>query len=389
MFIKRDLTLKILAGASQSPVIAVVGPRQSGKSTLIKEIFPKHAYIDLQDAQALEFANSDPQGFITSYQNQFGLIIDEAQYAPQLFAQIKVLVDRQPQAGFYILSGSQNFLLHEKISESLAGRVYLYQLLPLSIQELKAANLLPNQAGTLITQGCYPRVYQPQINPQEYYTNYLQTYVQRDIRTIRNIENSSAFTKFIQLCALRIGSTLNLTDLATSCGISVNTARDWLTLLETSFVIFLLQPYHQNLGKRITKSPKLYFYDTGLACSLIGISHAQLILNRNLYGALFENLIIIDILKQANSANSSYRFSFFRDSNQREVDLIVEQGLTATPIEIKSSQTMHNSYFEVASWFHNQLPQSNPPIVIYGGDQDQSRSIGQVLSWNNSSQLFK
>ena len=257
MYIKRDLTGPIKSGAKQVPVIAIIGPRQSGKSTLAKKIFPNHIYLDMQDAELLEFAKEDPKGFLNNYKNEHGIILDEAQYAPKLFPQIKVEADKNPQPGYYILSGSQNFLLHEKISESLAGRVYFYKLLPFSIKELKSGDLLLDSIDKQIFKGFYPRVYQSNVDFYDYYQNYIATYVERDIRTIKNIDNILAFKKFMQLCAVRIGTTLNFVDLATHCGVSIGTVKSWLGLLETSFILFLLPPYHSNLGKRITKSPKI------------------------------------------------------------------------------------------------------------------------------------
>ncbi len=382
MFIERELKLSILSGAKQVPIVAVIGPRQSGKSTLIKNIFKNHLYVDMQDAAIFEFANSDPKGFLESYKNEFGLIIDEAQYAPKLFAQLKVEVDKNPRLGYYILSGSQNFLLHEKISESLAGRVYFYTLLPFSIQELKEGGLLCKSADEQIYQGFYPRVYQPEVNVQEYYENYILTYVERDIRTIRNIENILLFKKFMRLCALRAGMPLNFTDLATNCGISVSTAKSWLTLLEASFILFLLSSYHDNLGKRVTKSPKLYFYDVGLAATLMGIDQEVLITKRVIYGGLFENMVIVDLIKNFRAQNLRPQMMFFRDSNQREVDLIIELKGRTVPIEIKASSTMSQRYFDTVNWFQEQV-NSDQGIVVYGGDDNQLRSYGRVVSWKS------
>ncbi|MFC1894495.1 ATP-binding protein [Candidatus Dependentiae bacterium] len=383
MFIKRDLTSDIKLGANQSPVIAIIGPRQSGKSTLVKKIFPNHTYLDIQDAELFSFANNDPKGFLNNYQNHKGLIIDEAQYAPKLFSQIKVEVDKNPRPGYYILSGSQNFLLHEKISESLAGRVYFYKLLPFSIKELKETKFLCPKTEDQIFKGFYPRVYQPNIDFSLYYENYISTYVERDIRNIKNIDNILAFQKFMQLCALRIGSTLNFTDLATNCGISVATTKSWLSLLETSFILFLLPSYHNNLGKRITKSPKLYFYDVGLAAKLMGVGLNTIIKNRTIHGALFENMIIVDIIKNLNIKHRHYTLTFFRDTNQNEIDLIIEIDGKTIPIEIKSSQTINSSFFDTLTWFNNKIDNDQKAVVIYGGDENQQRSHGKVICWKN------
>ncbi|MCF7799394.1 ATP-binding protein [Candidatus Babeliales bacterium] len=389
MFIERNLTSIIESGIKQVPIIAIIGPRQSGKSTLIKKIFKDYTYLDMQDAEIFEFANNDPKGFLNYYKNEVGLIIDEAQYAPKLFSQLKVEVDKNPRPGYYILSGSQNFLLHEKISESLAGRVYFYKLLPLSIKELKTANLLCDNATDQIYKGFYPRVFQPQVNAQEYYENYILTYVERDIRSIRNIENILVFKKFMQICALRIGTTLNFSDLSANCGISIDTARKWLALLETSFILFLLPSYHDNLGKRITKSPKLYFYDVGLATALMGLEKEIFVQKRVLYGALFENMVIVDIIKNFNSQGLRYNLSFFRDINKNEIDLIIETGGKTIPVEIKSSQTMNSSFFETLDWFKKEMQNNQESVVVYGGNQNQKWSLGQVVSWQNLEKIFK
>ena len=389
MFIKRELEPRIRSGAKQVPVIAIIGPRQSGKSTLAKEIFKKHVYIDMQDAEIFNFANNDPKGFLQSYKNEHGIIIDEAQYAPQLFGQIKVEADKDPKPGYYILSGSQNFLLHEKINESLAGRVYFYILLPLSIKELKDAKLLLDRPQDQLFKGFYPRVYQPQMDAHEYYENYILTYVERDIRTIRNIDNILIFKKFMQLCALRIGATINFTDLAANCAISVATAKSWLALLETSFILFQLPSYHENLGKRITKSPKLYFYDVGLAATLMGVNKEVITKNRVIYGGLFENMIIVDVIKNFNAQGLRPTLTFFRDTNQNEIDLIIEVGGKTIPIEIKASETMNSKFFDTLIWFKEQTKSEQEPLVIYGGSKAQIRSKGKVIPWNQIELIFK
>jgi predicted AAA+ superfamily ATPase len=388
MFIRRKIADLIRSGAVQVPVVAVIGPRQSGKSTLVKELFSDYVYLDMQDDDLYNFANTDPKGFLNSYKDAKGVIIDEAQYAPKLFSQIKVEVDKDPRPGRYILSGSQNFLLHEKINESLAGRVYFYKLLPFSIAELKEANLLLERIEDQICKGFYPRVYQPRMQAQEYYENYVLTYVERDIRTIKNIDNILTFQKFMQLCALRIGTTLNMTDIATNCGISVATVRAWLALLETSFALFLLPSYHENLGKRVTKSPKLYFYDVGLAAALIGIDRDTLIKKRDLFGGLFENMVIVDLMKQFYARGVHHTFTFFRDTNQNEIDLIIETGGKTIPVEIKASETMHNDFFDTALWFKEQVKDVADPVVVYGGGVEQKRQHGSVVPWRELDKFF-
>ncbi len=388
MFISRNLEPIIRAGAKQVPIIAIIGPRQSGKSTLAKDMFPDYLYVDMQDAELFEFANNDPKGFLNSYKNKRGLIIDEAQYAPKLFPQLKVEADRDPRPGYYVLSGSQNFLLHGNISESLAGRVYFYTLLPLSILELKNTNLLAKRPEDQIIKGFYPRVYQSSVNIHDYYDNYIVTYVERDIRTIRNIEDIHVFKKFMRLCALRIGTLLNVTELATACGISIHTAKSWLSLLEASFILFLLQPYHNNLGKRAIKSPKLYFYDVGLATALMNVDKETIIQRRQLYGALFENMIIVDSIKNIQAQGSRATLTFFRDTNQNEIDLIIESSGKMIPIEIKASETIQSKFFDTMSWFQKETGSQQLPILVYGGNQNQVRTSGKVLPWTDTDKIF-
>ena len=389
MFITRDIANIIRSGISQVPVLAVIGPRQSGKSTLVKDIFSNYTYLDMQDAELFDFANHDPKGFLQAYKNEHGIIIDEAQYAPKLFAQIKVESDKNPRPGYYILCGSQNFLLHEKISESLAGRAYFYRLLPLSIHELNAAGLLREPVQNQMVQGFYPKVYQPAINQHDYYENYISTYVERDIRSIKNIDNILTFKKFMRICALRVGTTLNITDLAMNCGISYATAKSWLSLLEASFILFLLPSYHDNLGKRITKSPKLYFYDVGLAITLMGIDTSVLISKRDIYGALFENMVVVDLIKNFYANNVSYTLTFFRDSNKNEIDLIIESKGRVIPIEIKAAPMVQADFFKTVDWFRNEIKSPENSIVVYGGDQEQKRTNRTVVSWKNLGQIVK
>lgn len=388
MYIKRKISSIIQNGAKQVPVIAIIGPRQSGKSTLAKEIFKKYTYLDMQDAELFDFANNDPKGFLDTYKNEHGIIIDEAQYVPKLFGQIKVEADKNPQPGYFILSGSQNFLLHEKINESLAGRVYFYKLLPFSIQELKSTDLLLEKVEDQIFKGFYPRVYQPFVQAYEYYENYISTYVERDIRTIRNIDNILLFKKFMQLCALNVGGTVNISDLAGKCGIAETTARSWLGLLETSFILFFLPSYHNNLGKRVIKSPKLFFYDIGLATTLMGVNRETVIKDRAIYGAVFENMVIVDIIKNFINNGIKPNYSFFRDSNQNEVDLLIELYGKTIPVEIKASQTMNNAFFKTVNWLKDQI-NAEGSVVAYGGDHNQDRAQGKVVSWRDLDFLLK
>jgi len=389
MYIKRSISELILAGSQDSPVISIVGPRQSGKSTLSKQLFPHHAYVDMQEPSVLEFALSDPKGFLQTYTNEYGIIIDEAQYAPILFDQIKVEVDRNRNAmGRYILTGSQHFLLSEKITESLAGRVYLYKLLPLSFKELADVNHIEPTIEQQIIKGFYPNLYDKKKLVHTFYESYFYTYVERDVRSLRNIGNIGLFKKFIQLCIARIGQPLNFTSLANETGISIITVRAWLSLLEASFIIYLLPSFHTNLSKRIVKSPKLYFYDTGLAADIAGITFEMLKERRDLVGSLFENMIITDIMKECINQGLRHQLFFFRDNNLKEVDLIIDLPGTHIPLEIKASMTLQSSFFDSINWLSTELKLKNKNVLIYGGDQIQHRTTTTVLPWNKTYELF-
>lgn len=386
MFIKRDLADKIIEGSKDVPVVAVVGPRQSGKSTLCKNIFPHHKYVDMQDPDNLRFALEDPKGFLKSNLNEYGIIIDEAQYAPILFDQIKVEVDKdRSKNGRYILSGSQNFLLNEKITESLAGRVYIYKLLPLSINELKNSGLILESYIEQIYKGFYPNLYSYSQLIDKFYESYFYTYVERDVRTLRNVENLSTFNKFIQLCALRIGQPLNVTSLASEIGITVITAKAWLSILQASFILFQVPSYHNNLSKRIIKSPKIYFYDVGLATHIADISLNMLNERRELLGQFFENMLIVDLLKHSINNDKSYKFSFFRDTNFNEIDLIIEAKGFRVPVEIKSSMTISSKFFENISKISKELQLESMGYLIYGGLSEQKRTnSASVVPWNRA-----
>jgi predicted AAA+ superfamily ATPase len=389
VYIKRDISELILAGAQDSPAISIIGPRQSGKSTLAKHLFPLHAYVDIQEPSVLEFALNDPKGFLKTYTNDQGIIIDEAQYAPVLFDQIKVEIDKnRDKMGRYILTGSQHFLLSEKITESLAGRVYLYKLLPLSFKELTNAQLLESTFEQQIIKGFYPNLYNKQKQIHTFYESYFYTYVERDVRSLRNIGDLGLFKKFIQLCIARIGQPLNSTSLANETGISLVTTRAWLSLLEASFIIYLLPSFHTNLSKRVVKSPKLYFYDTGLAANIAGIRGEILKERRDLVGVLFENMIVTDIMKECLNGGVHHQLSFFRDSNLKEIDLIIELSGKQIPVEIKASMTVQSSFFNSINWLTNELSLKNKNILIYGGDQIQRRTTTTVLPWNTAYEIF-
>lgn len=343
MLIERKITSHINKMLQKFPIVSITGPRQSGKTTLLREFFSEYKYFNLERLDLREMILSDPIGFLNSAGEK--VIFDEAQNLPELFSYIQVISDERNTNGQYIFSGSQSFLLNERISQSLAGRVNINHLLPFELSELK--DYSDNHYLEFIFRGFYPRIYQQQINPQDFYPSYLQTYVERDIRTLKAIENLNTFTKFLNICAGRVGQVINLTSLANDTGISVNTAKSWLSLLEASFIIFLLKPYYNNFNKRIIKSPKLYFYDTGVVCSLLRIPDKLSLRNYPLYGALFENLIISDIAKQFYHTGKRPNIFYYKESNGKEIDCIIEiSSNEIIAIEIKGGETFSKDYIK-------------------------------------------
>lgn len=381
---------RLEALAQKMPALALVGPRQSGKTTLARATFPRHRYISLEDLRVREFALQDPHGFFKNYRDEAGLILDEIQQAPELLSYVQIYADEYQRPGYFVLTGSQNFLMNEAITQTLAGRVAIFTLLPLSIAELRGGQLLPDSAEACIFKGQYPRVYDSDLAPTEWFPSYIQTYVERDVRSIRNITDLSLFQRFVGLCAGRIGQLLNITSLANDCGVTVVTARSWLTLLEASYLIVLLQPYHTNFGKRLVKTPKLYFYDTGLACSLLGIETSEQLMSHYLRGNLFESFIIADLFKQRFNEGRTAPLYFWRDQQGHEVDCLVVQGDKLLPLEIKAGKTVAQDYFSgLAAWRELAGDQALEGRVMYAGDEDQRRSAGVAVSWKNLDRVFK
>lgn len=384
MFIKRDLTAVLKKYAKKFPAIALLGPRQSGKTTLAKAIFNKHAYVLLEDLDERDFALSDPRGFLKSRRNEYGLILDEIQEAPHLLSYIQGIVDKEDIPGSFIVTGSQNFMFNQAITQTLAGRVAMLTLLPLSIHELKRGDLLPNSPDEMIFNGGYPRIYAKDFLPTEWYPSYIKNYVERDVRQITAIENLSTFQHFVRLCAGRIGQVLNLTSLGNDAGISHVTARSWLSLLEASYIVFLLQPYYKNFSRRLIKSPKLYFYDTGLACSLLKITSPEQVVDHYLRGGLFESLVISEMIKNVYNIAKDPHIYFWRDSQGHEVDCILEEGNQLIPVEIKAGYTIMSNYFTSTSYWSELAgtdPQNN--FIVYAGNEMQVRSKGTVFSWRD------
>lgn len=388
--IKRTLEKELKVTAKQFPVVAVLGPRQSGKTTLVKSTFKTYNYVTLEDLDKQRLAQADPRGFLEANKTPKGLILDEIQYVPELFSYIKTFVDEHKGAGQFILTGSQNFLLNEKISQSLAGRVGILTLLPLSIEELRKASLLPDKVEHLMFSGCYPRIFDEQITSSKWQANYIRTYLERDVRNLKNIENLSTFQHFIALCAGRIGQVLNLTSLGNDCGITTNTVIAWLGLLESSYIVFRLQPHYKNFSKRLIKSPKLYFYDIGLACFLLGITSEKQLLTHYLRGNLFESFILSELMKHQVNKDRRPGLYFWRDSQGHEIDVVVEQGHLLTAIEIKAGKTINSSFFDgLAYWNSLAGNDSEKSFLLYSGTEKQKRKGVAVLGWQDVQNVFE
>jgi uncharacterized protein len=388
MFFERNLETTLLR-FSKFPVVVLLGPRQSGKTTLAKNVFKKHTYVNLENPDVRDFAFNDPNRFLEECENNRGIILDEFQYVPKILSYIQVLSDEKKRPGYFVLTGSQNFLMNQAISQSLAGRAGILNLLPFSIKELIASKLITDDVDQSILNGGYPRIFSENFLPSELYPSYIHSYMERDVRQLINVGNLRNFQKFMQLCAGRIGQLLNIEDLAVNCGINRKTADEWLSILEASYIIFLLKPYFKNYNKRITKTPKIYFYDTGLACSLLNIRKAKDLALSSFRGQLFENFIISDFFKQYYNLGIEPPLYFWRDQNGRiEIDCLIDLGSKQIPAEIKSGQTIVSNFFNsISSW--NELAKADPEngYIIYAGDSAQKRNLGNVIGWKKASDL--
>ena len=370
--IKRKITEQIKEVTKYFPVISITGPRQSGKTTLVKNEFLDLPYVSLEESDKRRYAQNDPRGFLSDYKD--GVIIDEAQQVPELFSYLQTVVDNMDQTGRFILTGSQNFLLLEKITQSLAGRVGVFKLLPFSLSELNDTKFSINDASSYIFNGSYPRCYDKKIPPGIYFPSYIQTYIDRDVRQIKNITDLNIFSRFIRLCAARTGQLLNLSSLATDCGISHTTARAWLSILEASYIIYLLKPHHKNFNKRLVKMPKIYFCDSGLLCSLLGIASVNQLSTHYLRGGLFENMLISEFLKYYYNRGVEPPIYFWRDKHGHEIDLLIENEGNLLPIEIKSAKTIHEENFKnLLYWQKLTNEKYHKPVLIYDGKDIQHR----------------
>lgn len=383
--IDREMIGKVDAMLGKYPIVSIMGPRQSGKTTLARLVRPDYQYVSLEDPSIRRFAEQDPRSFMETYQD--GVILDEVQYVPELFSYLQIFTDERQRRGEYILTGSQNFLLMERITQSLAGRVAIFQLLPLSYRELSASAYAPPDWENYLLSGSYPRKIVDGIETTAFYDHYLQTYIERDARQVKNILDLGLFQRFIQLLAGRIGQLFNQQSMAVELGLDHKTMNAWLSVLETSFIAYRLPPYFKNFNKRVVGTPKVYFYDTGLAAYLLGIRTLD---DLNLHfakGALFENLIINELKKNVLNDGIRPQFYFWRDYGQREVDLLIQDGTRLKAVEIKSGKTINDNFFNGLTYFQKIVPEAER-ILVYGGEQFQKRSLATVYSMDQLKEVI-
>jgi len=381
MYIPRYAEPRLQHFASGYPVVVVTGPRQSGKSTLVRHAFPEHHYVSLEDLDQREFAQSDPRGFLSQFTE--GAILDEVQRCPALFSYLQTRVDEMQRPGEFILTGSQQFGLLSGITQSLAGRAALLTLLPLAYGELQRAGKTGNNLDHVLFDGAFPPIFDRGLEPHPWYGNYVRTYLERDVRQLIKVQDLGMFQRFLRLCAGRTGQLLNLSSLANDCGITHNTAKAWISVLEASYIVHLLPPHHQNFNKRLVKTPKLYFLDTGLATWLLGIHNMDQLSTHVQRGALFETWVISELLKARYNTGEASNLYFWRDRSGHEVDLLIDHGTCLSPLEIKSGQTINRDYFKGLDFWQKLVGEAaGPAWLVYGGDSRQIRSEVTILPWH-------
>lgn len=384
--IKRDIESATLKAARDFPVVTLIGPRQSGKTILVKAIFPNHTYCNLENPEIRELAQKDPKSFFAQFPAP--LVIDEVQRVPDLLSWIQVFSDESGKNGEYVLTGSHQLRLHEAVSQSLAGRTAILRLLPFSLNELSRISEGFLTKEQVMLSGFLPRIYDRGQEPQDAYRNYFQTYVERDVRQLVHLRNLTQFEHFIKLLAGRVGQLLNLSSLANEVGVSSMTLKEWVSILEASFVIYRLPPYYRNFGKRLVKTPKLYFVETGLAAWLLGIETPEQMLRDPLHGGLFENMVVMDALKSRLNAGRDPALYFWRDGNGHEVDLVFERQRHLIPVEIKSSMTWHSDFAKNIFWMQKSLPDIESGHVIYAGDIFPKTESYLVHSYQKCASIF-
>ncbi|MCK9411989.1 MAG: ATP-binding protein [Prolixibacteraceae bacterium] len=386
MYISREIYNELIESCNTFPVVTITGPRQSGKTTLLKNVYPDKKYFSLEDPDTRQLALTDPRSFLN--QSDTGMIIDEIQRVPELVSYIQGIVDNLQKPGYYILSGSQQFELSQTISQSLAGRTAILRLLPFSIQEILVVS--PNStADELLYKGFYPRTYTlPSISPTRYYNSYLETYIDRDLRQLLHVKDLRLFELFVRLCAGRVGQIFVASNLANEVGVSIPTIQSWLSILEASYIVYLLRPFHANINKRLTKSPKIFFYDVGLAAFLSGITEPYQLYNSPLKGPLFENLVVMEMLKSKYNHFMPYQLYYYRDSNNNEVDLLLDFSTHIDAIEIKSSKTFDTGFLKGLKHIRQVLPEKiKNTTVCYTGDMEQTIGESKLVNYKNIARI--
>ena len=395
--LNRTLDKKLKEAAKQYPVVTLTGPRQSGKTTLVKIAFPDYEYLSLEEPDNRAFALEDPRGFLSQFPEK--VILDEIQRAPDLFSYIQTIVDTKDISGQFILTGSQNFLLLQKVSQSLAGRCAVLHLLPFSLSELRQRRPLSidtigrqlpgknrslnEELSSVLFKGFYPRIHDKGLNPVDWLGNYFQTYIERDVRDVVNVGDLETFSRFVRLCAGRNGQLLNLSSLANDCGITHTTSKRWISILEASFIVFLLRPHFKNFSKRLIKSPKLYFLDTGLLSYLLRMRSAEDLRIHAQYGSIFESYVISELLKNYMNRGEEQAIYFWRDSTGNEIDVLIDEGENLTPLEIKAGQTVAADFFKgIRFWKKLSNIIEQPSALVYGGDNSFIRSDTYVYAWS-------
>ncbi len=383
--IARNLAARVRALARKFPVVTVTGPRQSGKKTLCRALFPRKPYVSLEAPDVREFARRDPRAFLAEHPD--GAVLDEVQRAPDLLSYLQTAVDARPVAGSFILTGSANFALLQSLGQSLAGRTALLELLPLSLQELRRFPEPPVDLFELLIRGSYPALYDRGLEAGDWYPSYVATYLERDVRTILNVGDLVAFQTFLRLCAGRVGQLLNLSSLGSDAGVTHGTAKAWLSVLEAGYVAWRLPPFHANVSKRLIKTPKLHFVDSGIACYLLGIRSADQLRDHPLRGAIFETWVVSEILKARVHRGLPPNLCFFRDRKGAEVDAVVELGRELLAVEAKSGQTVAEDFFTGLQNFASLVAASRPrrevrSFVVYGGTDPQRRTAATVVPWS-------
>jgi len=377
--IKRQLQKKCIEFSKQYPVVTITGPRQSGKTTLVKMCFPKKPYVNLEEPDKRNLAIEDPRSFLSSYPD--GAILDEIQRTPDLPSYIQSIVDSSEMKGLFILTGSQQLEISHSISQSLAGRTALIKLLPFNLAELESAGKLP-LLDNLLLQGFYPRIYKERLDARAFYMNYFETYVQRDLRQLSQIDNLHLFDKFVRVLASRVGQLLNYNSMANDIGVSQPTIRKWISLLEASYIAFLLPPFFRNIGKRLIKTPKVYFYDVGLATYLLGIENTRQLKSHPLRGNIFENLVIMEFLKNRFNQSKTSNLFFYRDRTGNEIDLVIQEAASLIPVEIKSAKTLNVDFCRGIKSFKKLLgPEINKSFIIYNGEEKHTHQKITFLPW--------